>query len=143
MTQNINIHGGNIAGLQVGNNNNQTITQTIGGAEPSVPAVFEAIEKSLPDDVAEDVAESVLRPLQTMAELPAAEQKTPDIQERAQSLISRLVPYAPQIAKSVSIFGSAALTAFASSNPIVAGLLAICKATAGAATPASGTPPTA
>lgn len=129
MTQNINIHGGNIAGLQVGNNNSQAITQNIGATEPSVPTVFKAIEESLPDDVAEDVAESVLRPLQTMAELPAEEQKTPDIQERAQSLISRLVPYAPQIGKSLAVFGEAALTAIASSNPIIAGMLAICKAT--------------
>jgi hypothetical protein len=154
-TTNINIGGGNIGGLQIGDNNQQTITQTNGDQVPTVPQVFDAIKKSLPtiepsgddrgddtvdyiktddtvasssiDDSADDVNESILRPLQTLAELPPEEQKQPDRMEQAQSLINRLVPYAPTIGKGLAVFGSAALASLASSNPIISGILAVCK----------------
>lgn len=123
-TQNINITGGNIAGLQVGDNNTQTITQNIGGG-PTPEAVFEAIKPELPPEVVEDTVE----PLQMMACMSAAEQETPENKAKAANLYERLAPYAPQIAKGLATFGAAALGAVASSNPVVAGLLAVCKAT--------------
>ena len=140
-TTNINIGGGNIGGLQIGDNNQQTITQTNGEQVPTVPQVFNAIKQALPtidagmdsgeitssDDSAEDVNEQILRPLQTMAELPPEEQKKPDTMERAQSLLNRLVPYAPAIGKGLAVFGSAALASLAGSNPIISGILAVCK----------------
>lgn len=134
---NINIHGGNIAGLQVGDGvNNQQNTQNIGGEQVTVPQVFDAVKSSLPqldaaadDATAGEIEEAVIRPLQTMAELPQEEIKKPETMERAQSLINQLVPFAPQIAKGLAVFGSAALSALASRNPIIAGILAVCKST--------------
>lgn len=120
---------------QIGNNT-ATTTVNKGDGVPTVPEVFGAIEKALPaieatadDDSAEEIQEAVLRPLQTFAELPAEEQKEPEKWEQAQSLISRLVPYAPAIGKGLAVFGEAALSALASRNPIVAGILAVCKTT--------------
>ncbi len=69
----------------------------------------------------------MLRPLQTLAELPEVEMKKPDTMERAQSLLNRLVPYAPQIGKGLAVFGSAALSSLASRNPIISGILAVCN----------------
>ena len=147
-TTNINIGGGNIGGLQIGDNNRQKITQTNGEQVPTVPQVFDAIKKALPtidaiadyaggpvaetvsqttDDSAEDVNEQILRPLQTLAELPETEQKKPDTMEQATSLLNRLVPYAPAIGKGLAVFGSAALASLAGSNPIISGILAVCK----------------
>lgn len=130
--------------------------QTFGnGQVPTVPQVFDAIKKALPtiapepsgdddetvdyvktddtvasdsiDDSAEEVNEQILRPLQTLAELPPEEQKQPDRMEQATALINRLVPYAPQIGKGLAVFGSAALASLAGSNPIISGILAVCK----------------
>lgn len=154
-TTNINIGGGNIGGLQIGDNNQQTVTQNNGEQLPTIPQVFDAIKKALPtigpepsgneddtvdyvktddtvasdsiDDSAEEVTEQILRPLQTLAELPPEEQKKPDRMEQAASLINRLVPYAPQIGKGLAVFGSAALASLAGSNPIISGILAVCK----------------
>ena len=123
---------------QVGNNT-ATTTVNKGDSIPTVPQVFGQIRKALADvaadapepvaagEQADDLEEEVMRPLQTMAELPAEEQKKPDRMEQAQALISRLVPYGPQIGKGLAVFGSAALTALASSNPIISGILAVCK----------------
>lgn len=141
-TTNINIGGGNIGGLQIGDNNQQTITQTNGDQVPTIPQVFDAIRKALPevnhvstdsegmqasDDSAEEVTEQILRPLQTLAELPEAEQKKPDTIEQATALLNRLVPYAPAIGKGLAVFGGAALASLAGSNPIISGILAVCK----------------
>ncbi len=126
---------------QVGNNT-ATTTVNNGNQLPTIPQVFDAIKKALPEiDVAsgdsdqsqlsvanaDDVNETILRPLQTLAELPEAELNKPDTMEQAQSLLNRLVPYAPQIGKGLAVFGSAALTSLASSNPIISGILAVCK----------------
>lgn len=124
---NINVGGGNIGGLQVGNNNTQTITQNIGDQTPTVEQVFKTIAESLPEEVAEEMQSAVIKPLEELAKLPAEEQASEEVKERAEPLYQRLVPYAPQIGNGLLAFGEAALSAFASSNPIVAGLLAVCK----------------
>lgn len=132
---------------QVGNNT-ATTTVNKGDSLPTVPQVFGEIRKAInpqlssdpaqdesPADLsaveaneqADDVDEQILRPLQTMAELPEAELKKPETMEQAQSLLNRLVPYAPQVGKGLAVFGQAALTALASSNPIISGILAVCK----------------
>ena len=135
---NISIGGGNVGGLQVGNNNTQTNTQNIGQSVPSVDQVFEVVGKSLPPDVAEEMQAAVIEPLEKLAALPPEQQQTEDVKEQAAPLHQRLVPYAPQIGQGLVAFGEAALGAIASSNPIIAGLLAVCKTVR-----ASGGTPTA
>ena len=137
-TTNINIGGGNIAGLQIGDNNRQDITQNNGSQVPTVPEVFQAIGKSLADipieaaadaDVSSEIQEQVAT-LQTMAELPAEQQELPEQKATWSNLIQRLVPYAPQIGKGLAVFGQAALESLALRNPVVAGVLAVCRANA-------------
>lgn len=108
-----------IAGDQVQNNHY--------GALPSVDQVFDAVAESLPEEVADEMKAGVIEPLQKLAALAPEEQKSEDVKEQAEPLYQRLVPYAPQITKGLLTFGEAALTSLASSNPIVAGLLAVCK----------------
>jgi len=113
---------------QVGNN---TATTSVGNLPvPTIPQVFDAMESALSeiksDEGNEEINQSVLMPLQSLAELPTS-QHTPDVMEQAQSLINRLVPYAPSIGKGLAVFGQAALSSLASSNPIMAGILAVCK----------------
>lgn len=132
---NISINGGNINGLQIGNDNKQEgFSQHNNSDSVTVPQVFDAIKSSLPQidaaadaDAAGEIEESIVRPLQTMAELPAEEINKPETMEKAQSLLNQLVPFAPQIAKGLAAFGNAALSALASRNPIIAGVLAVCK----------------
>ncbi len=121
-TQNINITGGNIGGLQVGDNNTQNITQHVAD-ELRPEAVFEAVAEQLPPEVVEDTVE----PLKAMACMPLDQIEQPAIKAKAANLVERLMPYAPQIAKGVVAFTEAALTALASRNPIVAGVLAVCR----------------
>lgn len=115
-----------IAGDQVQNNN-------YGAMVPTVDEVFSAIEKDLPEEEAGELKAAVLQPLMTLAQLSPKEQASEDVKEQAEPLYARLVPYVPQIAKGLATFGEAALTAVASSNPIVAGLLAVCKTAGGEA----------
>lgn len=132
---NIHINGGTINGMQVGDGtNNQNNTLNIGGEQVTVPQVFDALKAALPDidaaaddDAATELEEMVVRPLQTLAELPEAELRKAETTEQAQSLLNQLVPFAPQIAKGLAVFGSAALSALASRNPVIAGVLAVCK----------------
>jgi hypothetical protein len=126
----ININGGNIAGLQVGDGNTQTNTQHVATGGPTPLEVLAAAAAALPEDVAEDLQEAVIQPLVALASLPVAEQTTPDVAERADALLLRLSPWLPNISKAVAVFGEAALTALASSNPIIAGLVALCKTNA-------------
>lgn len=75
------------------------------------------------------VAEDTVAPLQSLACMSLVDQTKPDIQAKAANLFERLVPYAPQIAKGLAVFGSAALESLANRNPIIAGVCAVCKAT--------------
>lgn len=118
--------------------------QTFGGIEaPTVPQVFGELRKAiqLPDSLADsqspdavasseqadDLEEQVVMPLQTLAELPEEELKKPSTIEQAQLLLNQLVPFAPKIGKGLAVFGSAALSALASRNPIISGILAVCN----------------
>lgn len=94
---------------------------------PTLAELFSAIAKAIPGDEGCDVNESIITPIQKLAELPPIEQVAVDTQEQAQSFYSRLKPYAPALFKGVAVFSEAALTSLASSNPIVAGLLAVIK----------------
>ena len=103
-----------IAGDQVQNNH-------YGATSPA--AVFDEIAKVVPPEVVEDTVE----PLRALACMPLSEQQTEPIKAKAANLLERLLPYAPAIGKGLAVFGEAALTAFASSNPVIAGVVALCK----------------
>lgn len=124
-TLNINIGGGNINGLQIGDNNTQTNTQH-NASGPTPEAVFEKIAEAVPPEVVEDTVE----PLQTFAAMPIAQLEQPETKANWSNLLERLVPYAPQIGKGLATFGAAALEALAMRNPVVAGVMALCKANA-------------
>ena len=126
-TLNINIGGGNINGLQIGDNNTQTNTQHNAGG-PTPEAVFEKVAESVPPEVVEDT----VVPLQTFAAMPIAQMEEPANKATWSNLIERLVPYAPQIGKGLAIFGAAALESLANRNPIIAGVVAVCKSNAAA-----------
>jgi hypothetical protein len=111
---------------QIGNNT-ATVTNHSGDVLPTPEKVFEAIEEAIPETEAPAIQEEVVEPLRAMACMPAVEQEKPENKSRALELCNRLIPYAPQIGKSLAVFGEAALSALASSNPVIAGVLAICK----------------
>lgn len=132
----INIGGGTIGGLQIGDGNSQSVTQNFGQREATVAAVFDAVAdaiKELPEADREGFEAQVVEPLRAMAALPLVQQQEPSTMEKAQALFDRLSPFAPTINKAVMAFGEASLTALASSNPIVSGLLATVKAVQGTA----------
>ena len=103
-----------IAGDQVQNNH-------YGATTPD--AVFEAVAAEVPPEVAEDT----VAPLQAMACMSVLEMETPENKSKAANLLERLVPFAPQIAKGLMTFGEAALSSLATRNPIIAGVVAVCR----------------
>lgn len=119
---NINFNGGNFSGVQVGDNNTQTNHHAINTPELQ-SRFFAIVTESVPSDIVADVVE----PLQTLASLPEEEQKSPEVVSRVGELCSRLAPYAGPIAKGVGVFGAAALASMANSNPIIAGIAAVCR----------------
>ncbi len=126
-TQNINISGGNIGGLQIGDGNTQHVTQQNAGSV-TVSQVFEAIRQAITKEDREEFVESVVEPLKTMAEMPVEQINTDaTVMEQATSLIGRLTPFMPAIGNGLMAFGRGALNALASSNPVVAGILEVCK----------------
>jgi hypothetical protein len=115
---------GNGANIAQGQTVSQTVTQNFGREVPEPKEVFEAIAAELPPDVAEDTVE----PLQTFATMPIVQMEAPEAKSKWSNLLERLVPFAPAIGKGLATFGAAALESLASRNPIVAGVLALCKA---------------
>lgn len=121
--------GNNIIGKNEGGQHNH-----IYGARDVGPGdVFDAVEKAvreLPEDEAESVITEIVDPLEKLANLPAEEQ-TEDVKEQAQSLVSKLQPYAPSITKTLVTLGEAGLSALASTNPVVSILVATLRAAKG------------
>lgn len=113
----------NIGKTEIAGDQNQT--NNYGGA-PEPEQVFEAIAAELPAEVVEDTIE----PLQQMAMQPIIQQEQPETKANWSNLLERLIPYAPQIGKGLATFGAAALASLANRNPIVAGVMALCKANA-------------
>lgn len=129
-TTNINIGGGTIGGLQIGDGNTQSIAQHFGKQEATVAAVFDSVKEAvneLPEADREVFETEVVEPLRVMAQMPIEEQQQPTTMERAKELLGRLAPFAPKIGKAVMAFGEASLSTLASRNPIVSGLLASVK----------------
>lgn len=126
------VHGD---GAQINQGKQVSATQTNSSAEKvTANRVFDAVAESLaelPEAGREEFEAQVIEPLRLMANLPIAQQQEPSTLEKAQALFERLSPFAPTINKAVLAFGEASLTALASSNPIVSGLLATVKAIKG------------
>ncbi len=113
---------------QVGANEFKNVTAA---SEPvTVNQFFQAIRESLPEPVAQQIASEVVAPIEQLATSPPIEPGTLEEQHGRATLMERLKPYGPRIVKAVAIFGEGALNALASSNPIIAGVLALCRASA-------------
>lgn len=115
--------GANIIGKNEGGMHNHFDSK----ADVGTGDIFDAIEKSLPDEEADRLIEEVIDPLEALANKPPAEQ-TDDVKAEATTLIERLTPYAPQITKTLVTLGEAGLTALATSNPIISILVASLRA---------------
>lgn len=121
MSANVNFHG-TIGGVQVGDNNTQSVVQNNGQPSITVEQVVEKIAESIPDEATKS---DLVPQIRAFISKPAEEQKKEE--PAMQSLLAKVTPYAPQIATSLAVFGDAALTALGATNPLVAGLIAICK----------------
>lgn len=118
----------NIGKTDIAGDQNQT---NYSSPVPTVSAVFAAVKESLkelPEADRDVFEEQVIQPLQAMANLPIAQQQEPTAMETAEALLARVKPFAGVIGKGLLAFGEASLTALASGNPIVAGLIATTKA---------------
>ena len=120
MAANVNFHGA-IGGVQVGDNNTQHVVQHNGQSSPTVEQVVEKINEAIPESEPEDLKQKI----QHFASLSLEEQKADSSQ--LQSIISRIEPYAPHIGKSLAVFGEAALTTLGATNPLLAGIIAVCR----------------
>ena len=114
--------GSNIIGKNEGGQHNHFGATAVGTGD-----LFDAIEKAIPEAEVDALIEEVIDPLEAKANLPPAEQ-TEEVKAEAETLISRLTPYAPQITKTLVTLGEAGLTALATSNPIVSIIVASLRA---------------
>lgn len=114
---------GNGTNIAQGQTVSQEIRQTFAGESVESEAIFEEVAKAVPPEVVEDTVE----PLQTFAAMPIAQLEAPETKAKWTNLIERLAPYGPQIGKGLATFGAAALEALALRNPVVAGVMAVCK----------------
>ena len=123
-----NVHG---TGENAQINQGQTVhaTQNNGEQLPSPEAVIEKVVESLPEDVATQWQEQI-RPL---AALPIAEQQQPEIASKIMAICEQIRPHAGVVWKNLAIFGATALDTLANRNPIVAGVVQVCKANSGVA----------
>lgn len=96
-----------------------------GKPEPTVENFLKVLEapKALPDEVIEDVVPQLNR----FAMLPEAEQRGVMHTDQWKTILEKIQPHAGTIGKSMAVFGAAALKSFASTNPICAGVLAVCE----------------
>lgn len=125
---NITITGGTNQNTFGENHGEQTQTVGGGGIEFPVPSiVFDTIEKSLPSEHREELKRDVMEPLRAIAALPVEKQQEPGMVEKVSTLMAKLHPFAPQIAKSIATFGAAFLKASPFTGPWVAGLQAVCE----------------
>jgi hypothetical protein len=121
----------------VGNNNGlgqlnqgQNVTgynQASGISEATPERIVEEVTEAIPLDVPEPERIEIQQELQALAAMPIVDQSEPATTTRIQSLISKVTPYAPRIGAGLLAFGEASLKALASSNPLVAGLVAMCE----------------
>lgn len=100
---------------------NQTVNPNAAAVEKAKP-LFGSIVDSLPAEDRARLDQEVVQPLMTFAALPP-EEMTPVVEEQSKGLIDRLRPYASKIGVAVAAFGEGALSAMASSNPVINGLL--------------------
>ena len=78
--------------------------------------------KAMPDEVVEEV----MPHLEKFVQLPNAEQEEVMKTDAWTGLVAKIKPHAGTIGKTLAVFGSAALKAFAAQNPICAGVIAVC-----------------
>ena len=112
---------------QVNQGQNVTATQNNGGDRPSAEMILDVIEESIPEESREQVVQEVIEPLRALAALPIVEQQEPTMVARATELVSKLSPWAPQIARGLAIFGAAFLKSCPVTGPWVAGIQALCE----------------
>lgn len=126
------IHIGSISGGNniIGKNEGGQHNHFGPGTEIGTGDLFDAIEKSLPAADVDNLIEEVIDPLEAKANLPVKEQ-TEAVKAEAQTLIDRLMPYAPTITETLVTLGEAGLSALATTNPIVAMLVASLRAAKG------------
>lgn len=113
-------------------NNNSHIGDVINGGELTAVKFFEAIEaetKKLPEVERSVVYDGAVEPLKQIATAgQQTESVTASVQGSTfQKYLDLLKPHASLIVKCVAAFSEASLTALASSNPVVAGVLAVAK----------------
>ena len=114
-----------------GNNSNIVQGQTVNfthndhAADESV-----SLDRFVQTVAEKEVAPELAAPLQQFAALPVAEQEKAIAAKSPAwlAIADAAVKNRDKILKSLAIFGSAALKSLAGTNPIVAGVLAVCEA---------------
>jgi hypothetical protein len=128
-----NITGGqnNIGKTEIAGDQNQI--NNYGSVEPTVEEVLNQVEQALPEEPIEIGGEtfsraSIMPEMRQFAALPAEEQKSPDNESRMMRWLRVINEYRPAVVRNLAVFGAGALEAFAAGNPLVGGVLAVCKA---------------
>lgn len=120
------VNGGN---AQI--NQGQTVTGTQNNSsvpvELTTERIVEEVTQALPAEVPEPERIDIQQELQQLAAMSIVQQQEPATESRIQTLIERVSPWAPKIREGLWAFGEASLKSLASSNPVIAGLLAMCE----------------
>lgn len=120
-----------IGGISGGQNNigkteiagDQTQTNNYGDSLPPVDDVVAKVAESLPAEVAADWSEQI-KPLMA---LPIAQQEEPETVSKLMAICEAIRPHAGVVWKNLAVFGATALETLATRNPIIAGIVQVCK----------------
>lgn len=121
-----------IGGISGGQNNigkteiagDQTQTNNFGDALPPVDDVVAKVAESLPEEVAAEWTEQI----QPFAAMPIAQQQEPETMSKIMAICETIRPHAGTVWKNLAIFGATALETLATRNPVIAGIVQVCKA---------------
>lgn len=108
-------------------NQGQNVTASQNNSSDKPPTVVEVIEKVaevLPTELATDWKSQV----QTLAAMPIAQQQEPEQQSAILAICDQIKPHAGEVWKNLAIFGATALETLATRNPVIAGIVEVCKA---------------
>jgi len=133
-TQNINFSGDK-NNVQFGEGDNHMQVSQSSGGELTAKEFFEAIaaETNKLPEADRAVVSGAVEPLKDLATAqpadpaPTSESPKPGCESTLKKYLDILRPHAALIVKCVAAFSEASLTALASSNPVVAGVLAVAK----------------
>lgn len=114
----------NIGRTEIAGDQNQT--NNYGDMIPAVAEVIDKVVEALPNEIAEPLRHEIVG----IASLPPEDQTLKETADKIMAICNKIKPYAGAVGKNLAIFSATALETLAKRNPIINGIVEVCKANA-------------